>query len=137
MYLIKDAFAMIADLRQHAPGIGRWGGLLNIPQIVGGLFFLPRVDAALILAACIGSVVVAAQMHKRTPFTRLTSIVHVVWVPLFPYLLTVVMAHGVSDAFGVWLACVVVTMGVSLVLDVWNLVLYAFSRNRQFEVSAP
>lgn len=74
--LIRDSFAMITDLRRNAPGIGHWGAALNIPHVVGGLIFIQQLEALLVLVTCVVSVMVAAQIHKRAPYSRLTSIVH-------------------------------------------------------------
>ena len=101
--------------------------------MVGGLVFISRIEAALVLVTCVFSVVVAAQIHKRHPFSRLTSLVHVVWLPLFPMLVEGLMTEGAVGAFGIWLAYVVITMAISLVLDVWNIVLALFTRNNAFE----
>lgn len=130
---VKDARDMITDLNRVSPFLRVWGPALNIPHVVGGLIFIGRIEAALVLATCVFSVVVAAQIHKRRPFSRLTSLVHVVWLPLFPVLVDVLMTEGAVGAFGIWLAYVVVTMAISLVLDAWNIILILFTRNNAFE----
>ncbi len=130
---VKDARNMILDLNRVSPFLRIWGPALNVPHVVGGLVFIGRYEAALVLATSVFSVVVAAQIHKRSPFSRLTSLVHIVWLPLFPLLLEVLMTEGAVGAFGIWLAYVVVTMAISLVLDAWNLILYVFTRNNAFE----
>lgn len=133
---IKDTIAMMSDIDRKTPWVGHWGKVLNAPQVLGGIAFITRPEAALILVACVGSVLVAAQIHKRTPFSRLTSIVHIVWLPLFAYLLNQLMTGGVNNFYDGWLVFVTVTIGISLVLDVWNLVLFIFTRNNAFEGSA-
>lgn len=130
---VTDARNMISDLNRVSPFLRVWGPALNIPHVVGGLIFIGRIEAALVLVTCIFSVVVAAQIHKRRPFSRLTSLVHVVWLPLFPMLLDVLMTQGAVGAYGIWLTYVVITMGVSLILDAWNIILILFTRNNAFE----
>ncbi len=131
---IRDAKSMIDDLNRTSPFMRVWGPLLNAPMVLGGLVFIGHFEAVLVLVTCVGSVLVAAQMHKRAPFTRLTSLVHVVWVPLFPYLLQELLDRGVGDIYGAWLAFVTVLMGVCLVLDGRNLALYfSSSPNNKYE----
>ena len=131
--MVLDAFKMIDDINKRSFWFGLWGAALNIPQVVGGLIFVTRLEAVLILIACVGSVLVAAQMHKRDPFTRLTSWVHLPWIPLLPYLAHALLAEGVETPFGAWLAYVVAVIAISLVLDVRNLWLFYFTDKARFE----
>lgn len=130
---VKDARDMISDLGRVSPFLRLWGPALNIPHVAGGLIFIGRYEAALVLATSIFSVMVAAQIHKRSPFSRLTSLVHVVWLPLLPMLLEVLRTDGAVGAFGIWLIYVVITMVISLILDTWNIILTLFTRNNAFE----
>jgi hypothetical protein len=130
---IKDAKAMIDDLRRVSPFMRVWGPSLNGPMVLGGLVFISHYEAVLILISCVISVLFAAQIHKRSPFSRLTSLVHIVWLPLFPLLLKAVSSHGVGDIYGIWLGFVTVTMGISLAFDVLNTALYLLSKNNKFE----
>lgn len=130
---IRDVKTMIEDLQRVSPFMRVWGPLLNGPMVLGGLVFIYRFEAVLILITCMGSVLVAAQMHKRAPFTRLSSLVHVVWLPLFPYLVQALTERGVVDLFSAWLAFVTLTMGICLVLDALNIALYFSSSNNKYE----
>jgi len=133
MFLYTDTKQMIDDINNRSFWFGLWGASLNVPQVIGGVIFLPRLEAALILIACVASVMVAAQMHKRMPFTRLTSWVHLPWIPLLPYLVSSLIEEGIGTLFGVWLTYVTVTIALSLVLDIRNLILQYFTNNNQFE----
>lgn len=135
MFLITDTKRMIDDINCSSFWLGLWGAALNIPQVAGGLLFLPRLEAALILFACVGSVVIAAQMHKRAPFTRRTSWAHLPWIPLLPYLAQSMALENLVTPFGLWLAYVVATIALSLVLDVRNLWLYYVAGDDQFEAA--
>lgn len=133
MFLITDTKLMIDDINNHSFWLGVWGKALNIPQVIGGIIFLPRIEAFLVLIACVGSVLVAAQIHKKAPFSRLTSWVHLPWLALLPYLFASLRDEGVGTFFGLWLAYVAVTMVVCLALNVRNLYLYYLTDNSQFE----
>ncbi len=130
---ISDVKLMIQDLQRVSPFMRIWGPLLNAPMVLGGLIFINHFEAVLILATCVGSVLVAAQMHKRTPFTRLSSLVHVVWLPLFPYLVQMLVDQGVVNLYSAWLAFVTITMGLCLAFDALNLALYFSSPNSKYE----
>jgi len=133
MFLITDTKRMIYDINRSSFWFGLWGAALNIPQVIGGLVFLPRLEAALILITCAVPVVIAAQTHKRAPFTYLTSWVHLPWVPLLPYLVASVREEGLSTVFGVWLAYCATVIAISLALDARNIVLVYFTDNSKFE----
>ncbi len=130
---IRDVKSMIEDLQRVSPFMRVWGPLLNAPMVLGGLIFLNRFEAVLILISCVGSVLIAAQMHKRVPFTRLSSLVHIVWLPLFPYLVQVLIDRGVADLYSAWLAFVTLIMGICLALDALNIALYLSSSNNKYE----
>ncbi len=133
MSWIHDAWKMIGDLQRTSPFMRVWGPALNAPKVLGGLIFINRFEGVLILISCVASVLVAAQIHKRVPFSRLTSLVHVVWVPLFPELIRTLTTEGLETFFGIWLGYVVVTMGVSLFFDARNIVLYLIRQDAKFE----
>ena len=122
MFLIKDALAMIRAIRAQGSGIGTWGFVLNIPQIVGGLLFLPRVEALVILVFELIALAVAGQIHKRTPFSRLTGICHLPWLLMLPWLVwrLLTLDHGAVYATWLWFVCA--TVAISLVFDAMDVV---------------
>ena len=79
------------------------------------------------------AVLVAAQIHKRDPFSRLTSICHITWLPVLPLLVPALLRSEEPAYFRAWLLYTVVTMAISLLLDVRNLVLYWSGPDRAFE----
>jgi hypothetical protein len=117
MFLFRDFLAMLSDLRREAPHVDRWGAALNLPQIFGALFFITTRQAQLILAANIVTLVIASQIHKRRPFSRLAGMCHVIWIPLLPYLVWTLWTAPANTAFWYWLLYVAATMGLCLVLD--------------------
>ena len=136
MQWFKDMYSMIMDLRAEAPRIGRWGFALNMPMWVGGALFIQRTEGAAILVLNTIAVMVAAQIHKRDRFSRLTSICHIAWLPVLPLLVSGLLRSGEPGYFRAWLLYTVVTMAISLVLDIRNLALYWGGRDRVFERAA-
>lgn len=135
MTLIKDMIAMIRDLQAAVPAVGRWGFALNVPMWVGGLIFFGSTAGRVVFVLNMLAVMIAAQIHKRRRFSRLTSICHLVWLPALPYIwFGLVDVDGLAG-FRVWLLYTAVTMAISLVLDVRNLILYWGSNDRAFFVA--
>lgn len=123
---------MIRDLRAEIPRVGRWGFMLNMPMWLGGLIFVQRPEASATFVLNTIAVLIAAQIHKRNRFSRLTSICHVAWLPVLPFLISALLRSDEPVAFRGWLLYTVVTMAISLALDVRNLMLYWGSDDRAF-----
>lgn len=132
MQWFKDMFKMIKDLRAEVPRVGRWGFALNMPMWLGGLAFIGRIEGSATLVLNTIAVLVAGQIHKRAPFSRLTSICHVAWLPVLPLLVAALLRTEEPTYLRGWLLYTLVTMAISLVLDVRNLVLYWRGGDRAF-----
>lgn len=119
-----DAFRMIQDIRSQPGQIGKWGAALNIPQLIGGLIFIFTIEGLAILVAELVALGIAGQIHKRERFSRLISICHLPWVLLLPWLIwrLTTVEHGLI--LSIWLVYVTVTIAISLVFDVRELLLF-------------
>ena len=124
MFLVLDAISMIKDIRSKGGAIDLWGKALNIPQLIGGLIFVTTIEGQMILAMLIVTLVVAGQIHKRTPFSRLIGICHLPWIILLPWLVVRLDTIDYSTGMRFWLYYVSVTIAVSLVLDVMEVFRY-------------
>ena len=71
MYLITDAYKMISDIRSQSPGVWLWGGFLNIPQFLGGIYFIAAIEGFLVFVVLVLTQLVAAQIYRRLGFSRL------------------------------------------------------------------
>lgn len=130
MTWFKDAFQMIRDLRSESPWVGRWGFMLNMPMWVGGLLFAPRPVALAVFGLNTAAVLIAGQIHKRNEFSRFTSVCHVAWLPVLVPLAGALQNAAEPAYFRAWVGYTLVTMAISLVLDVRNLYLHWFTDNR-------
>ncbi len=122
-FLFKDAYSMIQAIRQQEGFIGAWGGLLNIPQMVGGLIFILTVEGRVILALSLLTLMIAGQIHKRTPFSRLTGICHLPWLVMAPWLAHRILDHDHGLILKGWLIYVTATVVISLIfdaMDIWR-----------------
>ncbi|MGI9393228.1 MAG: hypothetical protein ACR2OY_01145 [Boseongicola sp.] len=126
MFLFLDPIRMIQDIRSQGGFIGTWGGLLNIPQLIGGLFFVFYIEGLVILLTVILTLMIAGQIHKRAPFSRLIGICHLPWLALLPWLIWRLSAIVHPTLLFAWLIYVAVTIAVSLVFDIFDI--YRFFR---------
>lgn len=132
MFLFTDIIRMIRDITREAGWVGPWGAALNIPQFIGAAVFWQETAALVIAGVNLLCLMVAGQMHKRHPFTRLTSIVHLPWLIQLPWMLTLFPAFDLWTAFHWWLAYTALTIGLSLVMDANNLRIWLSERDSTF-----
>jgi hypothetical protein len=125
MYLLIDALRMIRDIRRKGGAIDLWGALLNVPQLIGGLVFISTREGQLVLVTVIVTLIVAGQIHKQAPFSRLISICHLPWCALLPWLVYRLATFEHSLGLKAWLYYVFTTILISLILDVADLYRYA------------
>ncbi|MEM7269071.1 MAG: hypothetical protein AAF401_07440 [Pseudomonadota bacterium] len=130
IYLVADAVSMIRDIRATGGVVGKWGGLLNIPQLLGGLLFIWTPEGAAVFICVVVTLMIAGQIHKTTPFSRRIGICHAPWVLLLPWLIHRIMAHEHGLLLKIWLIYVAATIAVSLVFDARDLWLYRKGEKR-------
>ena len=135
---LVDIFRLIRDVRRNMPrSIDVWGGLLNIPQIVGGLAFIVYWQGAAVLAVWFAAMTVCGQVHRVMPFSRLIGVGHALWLPLMPFLLIRALAGaspdggGYEQAFVIWLWYTFVTMTISVIFDAVDFWRYVTSDQKQ------
>jgi len=117
LYLVRDALRMISDIRKTSRVVDAWGALLNVPQLIGGLVFITSIEGQLVLATLIFTLIVAGQIHKKTPFSRLIGLCHLPWLPLLPWLVYRLQTVEHSDPLQVWGYYVTVVIAISLIFD--------------------
>ena len=108
MFLITDAIEMIRQIRAQGRAIGAWGAILNMTQIIGGLLFILFLEGQVVLAVAILVLMVAGQIHKRTPFSRLVGLCHIPWLLLLPWLIYRFNGFSHPVYLKVWMAVVIV-----------------------------
>ena len=125
MFLITDAFKMIAEIRRTGWQMNLWGGALNIPQAIGGLIFIQTMEGAVILFCAILTLMVAGQIHKRARFSRIIAICHLPWLVMLPWLIHRLLSTEHSIFLQIWGWYVAVVVAVSLIFDALDLWRYA------------
>jgi hypothetical protein len=101
-----------------------WVGLLVAANMIAPLFFLPRMEAVVVLAALMLGALTQMAMFARLGFVRLLGAGHVWWMLMLPWLWTRTDVLRPEGAFGWWVSAVVVLNGLSLVIDVTDVARY-------------
>jgi hypothetical protein len=89
------------------------------------LYFITQIEGQVVLAVTGIAVVVQSLVYGRIGFTRVLGIAHVLWLPMFAWMafrLDVIMA---DLALGRWLAVLLVTNVVSLMVDATDVFRFA------------
>ena len=135
MTLFSDAIRMIRDLNDRSWFFKIWGPLLNAPLLLGAVLFSDRPFAIALALVNIACLLIAGRIHRGEPFSRLTSLCHLLWLPLLPWLYAELGAElaseGATSAYGGWLAAIAVLMGVCLALDAASLLKLALQGDRR------
>ena len=125
MSWLSDPIRMIRDIRGLGGFIRIWGGALNMPQIVGGLLFIFTIEGRVVVFTCLLTLIIAGQIHRREPFSRLTGICHLPWLIMVPWLLGRMQAVDHGMIMTLWLGYVVITSLISLAFDARDLWRYS------------
>ncbi|MFC1713356.1 hypothetical protein ACFL6S_06805 [Candidatus Poribacteria bacterium] len=104
-----------------------WVGWLGAVTMLCSTFFViltSRIEAVLILLASLFGAILMSIITEMKGFTRIMGLGHIAWILLVPYLLTRIKTADLSSVFGIWLVVAVVSMGISLVLDLIDVIRY-------------
>ena len=125
MTIIKDVVIWYKAMGTLPWNIKLWASLYPLPQIIGGLIFIQTLPGAVILLGRILSGIIASQIHKRAPFSKLMGPVgHAHWILIVPYLLYEVLTQDLSPALFWFILYVIGTTLISGVIDVRELRTY-------------
>lgn len=125
MLLFTDLFKMINDIRRKSFWLGKWGQFLNFPMLFAPIFFHASKVVWIVFVCNLVAVLIAAQIHKKTPFSRLTSICHLAWLPMFYFMFAAFQYPKTTSFLKGWLYYVAITVTISLALDIFNLFKFA------------
>ena len=101
-----------------------WLMLLVIANVVAPLFFLGHLEAQLVLAAILASMMLMTALTGLSGFTRLLGLGHVFWIPLLAFLWTRLDQIPANDAFGIWIRLLMALNAASLVIDASDVIRY-------------
>ncbi len=108
----------------NGPGLAVWLGVLLAVNFVVPLVFVGRLEAQVVLFAGMAGALVQMLLFRAKGFVRLLGIGHVPWIPMVPWLWMRLDQAAWPSAFGFWLVAVIVLDGLSLILDVTDVLRY-------------
>lgn len=125
MSIFKDIWVWFNAMGTLPWTIRLWAIFYPLPQIIGGLIFVQTAPGLAILLGRILSGVIASQVHKRTPFSKLMGpLGHAHWLLIVPYLVHQLVAQDLAPPLVWFIGYVVATTLISGVIDVLELRLY-------------
>ncbi len=101
-----------------------WLLLLVTANMVIPLFFLGRLEAQVVLATFLASVVAMTALTAISGFTRLLGLGHVFWIPLLWFLWTRLDETASDTVVGLWLRVLIALNALSLVIDTAEVIRY-------------
>ena len=94
-----------------------WLILLVTANLVIPLFYLNRIEAQVVLATIMASMILMIVLTALTGFTRLLGLGHVLWIPLIYFLWLRLEQNPSDDFFGIWIRVLMILNATSLVID--------------------
>ena len=113
-----------AGLMRMPVSVRLWLMLLITANMIIPLFFLGRLEAQVVLAALLASMMLMTALTAISGFTRLLGVGHVFWVPLLWFLWTRLAQTPSDSFFGVWLRILMTLNALSLVIDTADVIRY-------------
>lgn len=119
MSIFKDIQQFSKDMSSLPWYIQVWATLYPLPQVLGGLYFIQTLPGAVILLGRILSTIIASQVHKGSPFSKLIGPVsHAHWLLILPYLGFVLATQQLQAPLFWFISYVTVTSCISAVIDI-------------------
>lgn len=86
------------------------------------IVFIDRLEAQVVLATTALAVSIMALAYQRIGFTRILGTAHLLWVPMFAWMATRLETIQNDPPLSTWLAVLLATNTVSLIIDVTDAV---------------
>ena len=100
-----------------------WVGLLAAANMAS-LFFFPRIEAVVVLAAMMLGAMIQAAIFNRKGFVKLLGAGHAPWIPMLIWIWTRAKSFEDDSVFYGWIVVLSVLNGLSLVIDAFDVVRY-------------
>ncbi len=101
-----------------------WMMLLVAANVLVPLFFLGHLEAQVVLAAILLSLVLFTFLTAKAGFTRLLGLGHLPWIPLVWFLVTRLGEVSPDDFYGIWIRALIALNATSLVIDAVDVIRY-------------
>jgi hypothetical protein len=129
---VADFIAMRKDIQAQSKLIGVWGFMLNVPTLLGGLYFADHLEGVAVITSILVSLLIATQIHKRTPLSRLMGLCHVVFIPTIILFAMQTGQTPLTMPFGIWSTYSLVLMSICVLIDAFDLYRYFVQGNRTY-----
>ena len=106
-----------------------WMLLLVSFNLVWPLFYIDHLEAQVVLASMLASMILMTVLTGITGFTRILGLAHILWLPLLPFLWTRLDQIPAVDGFGIWVRGLIAVNFIALVFDAVDVFRY-ISGNR-------
>ncbi|NIS87965.1 MAG: hypothetical protein GWM98_27365 [Nitrospinaceae bacterium] len=108
-----------------------WVMLLGGVNMVGGLVYITTLEGQLALAGLMLAFMIMWAIYIKKGFVRLLGLGHLIaWPPLMVWYFNVIALKNPEGAFKYWLISVLTVNGVSLVIDLVDVVRYSMGENQ-------
>ncbi|HEM48959.1 MAG TPA: hypothetical protein ENO27_01995 [Caldithrix sp.] len=114
----------LKDFRKFGLGWRLWMLLLQIVNLVGPLIFIGHPEAWVVFAGYVFAAVIIVPLHRRLGWVRLLGVGHFLWFLILPWIAVRYSAETQSGLFGLWLLSVLIVDGISLVIDIVDVLRY-------------
>ena len=101
-----------------------WLMLLATANLIVPIFYINRIEAQLVIAAIMASMLLFTILTGLTGFTRLLGLGHIFWIPQLYFLWTRLGEIPAGDFFGIWIRALMVLNALSLVIDAIDVARY-------------
>ena len=91
--------------------------LVSFNLVVPLTFFIDRLEAQIVVASMLVSVVLMTILTALSGFSRLVGLGHILWIPMIIFLWIRLDAIPTSDSYGVWIRILIGLNAASLLLD--------------------
>ncbi len=103
-----------------------WVGLMAMVNMVGGLVFIRTIEGRLALVCLMFGFLIMWGIYSKKGFVRLMGLGHLIaWTPLMVWFAQAIFQEKAAGAFKYWIISVLVVNGISLVIDLVDVVRYA------------
>jgi hypothetical protein len=120
--VVNALLAFPRDLLALPPVWRAWLGVMLLLNAIAPLFYFGTVEGLVVFGTFLISAGLMMAIHRARGFVRLIGIAHFVWFPMLGWLAT-----RVGDADGAmfaWLVALIAVNGISLAIDIVDLIRY-------------
>ncbi len=101
-----------------------WLMVLVTANMIVPLFFIGHLEAQVVVAALLASMILMTVLTGLAGFTRLLGLGHVFWIPLLYFLWARLDQIPADGVFGVWLRVLIMLNVASLAIDAVDVARY-------------